>query len=382
MKRILIFLNYAFAILLLSSYLAPYINPAVFWPIALLGLAYPFLLIFNVLFLFYWIVRRKKYLWVSLLTILFGWSYIFRFVQLGIDQDGGDATGPWVEVLSYNVRVFDLYNWKDENNEQTRDKIYEFIGSDGADILCLQEYYSNDNGDFSSAGAISEAGGAINVHESYTTSLGPNHWGIATFSRFPIVGKGQVKFESSTSNICVFTDIATGEDTVRVYNAHLGSVHFGYEEYELLEKVGTQAGSRDSSGPLGKSRQIEKAQREDIPVSEVTTSMVRLLKRAFVNRAAQARAVANHAAESPYPVIICGDINDTPMSYAYELLAKDRQDAFKVAGVGFGNTYAGVLPFFRIDYILCDQEIGLVNFSTNSNIPYSDHYPVSCNLVL
>jgi endonuclease/exonuclease/phosphatase family metal-dependent hydrolase len=383
MKRILIILNYVSIVLLLLSYISPFIDPRIFWPIALCGLVFPFLLIGNGLFLLYWIVKRKKHKWVSLVVILLGMPYAVRYLQINSGSDpaqSGERNS--VDVLSFNVRLFDLYNWKNAENEVTRDNIYKFLADEDADIMCFQEYYSNDRGDFTGVSHIVEIQRSGYHHIKYSNSIGRSHWGIATFSKYPIVNKGSVSFSHKTNNICIFSDIVVGKDTVRIYNAHLGSVHFGYEEYDFLQAVAQKEGSRDSSGPLGKSQQIEKARREDIPFTDVMASMVRLLRDAYINRAEQASAVAEHASSSPYPVVICGDINDTPVSYAYQQLADQRQDAFMEAGNGFGNSYAGVVPLFRIDYILCDEQIRLLDFNTRRDIDYSDHYPLSCTLGL
>ena len=76
------------------------------------------------------------------------------------------------------------------------------------------------------------------------------------------------------------------------------------------------------------------------------------LKSAFVLRAEQAQIIANYIKDSPYPVIVMGDFNDTPQSYAYRKIRKGIHDAFRLAGGGFGNTYSGDLPSFRIDFIM------------------------------
>jgi len=383
MKRILVILNYTTVGLSLLSYTAPFVDPETFWPIALCGLIFPFLLIGNVLFLIYWIFRAEQYKWISLVVVLLGMPYVVRYLQFEFTRDRVATEGrKGVSLLSFNVRLFDLYNWKNAENEVTRDKIYRFIEDEAADIICFQEYYSNDEGKFTEVSHILALQQSEYYHTDYSNSIGGSNWGIATFSKYPIVNRGSVAFARKSNNICIFSDVVVGQDTLRIYNAHLGSVHFGYEEYEFLQTVATQKGNRDSSGPLGKSQQIEKAQKDDVPVVEVMASMIRLFRNAYVSRSQQASAVAAHAADSPYRVVICGDINDTPVSYAYKLLSDQKIDAFVEAGSGFGNSYAGVVPLFRIDYIFCDAQIRLLDFHTRRDIGYSDHYPLSCTMEL
>lgn len=101
------------------------------------------------------------------------------------------------------------------------------------------------------------------------------------------------------------------------------------------------------------------------------------LKYAFKKRAHQADVLTEHIQSSPYPVIVCGDFNDTPVSYSYRKIRKDLVDAYIKSGRGIGNTYSGVFPSYRIDYILHSRDIQSVGFET-IKVNYSDHYPVSC----
>jgi endonuclease/exonuclease/phosphatase family metal-dependent hydrolase len=85
--------------------------------------------------------------------------------------------------------------------------------------------------------------------------------------------------------------------------------------------------------------------------------------------------------QSPYPVIICGDFNDTPSSYTYHQLSEGLIDAFKESGNGIGHTYGGALPSFRIDYILHDERFKSTRFNTIRS-KFSDHYPITTSLKL
>jgi endonuclease/exonuclease/phosphatase family metal-dependent hydrolase len=119
-----------------------------------------------------------------------------------------------------------------------------------------------------------------------------------------------------------------------------------------------------------------KAEKEE-QVKEKSKRIMRMMKNAFQKRAVQADLVADHIKTSPYPVILCTDLNDTPISYAYHRLKKNLNDAFTESGSGFGHTYTGFYPSFRIDYILISESLQAANFAS---IPSdnSDHYPVRC----
>jgi len=100
-------------------------------------------------------------------------------------------------------------------------------------------------------------------------------------------------------------------------------------------------------------------------------------KTAFQKRALQVNIVSEHIKDSPYPVIVCGDFNDTPVSYTYHQISKNLNDAFSETGSGIGRTYANILPAFRIDYILYDDFFDSHNYIIHT-IEISDHYPISC----
>jgi endonuclease/exonuclease/phosphatase family metal-dependent hydrolase len=100
---------------------------------------------------------------------------------------------------------------------------------------------------------------------------------------------------------------------------------------------------------------------------------------ALKKRAKQVEIVTNHILNSPYPVIVCGDFNDSPISYNYRQMRRNLNDAFIEAGAGVGHTYKGFFPSFRIDYILYNQEFKATSYSS-PRIVFSDHYPVVATL--
>jgi endonuclease/exonuclease/phosphatase family metal-dependent hydrolase len=182
---------------------------------------------------------------------------------------------------------------------------------------------------------------------------------LATFSRFKITGVGHVM--TPNQNIfAIFTDIVMGRDTIRVYNIHLQSIRFGKNDYSFYSQLTDQARETDDNFHLGKG----------------TFNIIAKLKKAFVTRANQVDILKNNIKRSPYPVIICGDFNDTPASYTYQQLSDGLHDSFRNAGQGFlASTYGGAFPSFRIDYILYDNTFTAYNYSRNT-INLSDHYPV------
>jgi endonuclease/exonuclease/phosphatase family metal-dependent hydrolase len=99
------------------------------------------------------------------------------------------------------------------------------------------------------------------------------------------------------------------------------------------------------------------------------------LKKGFVRRAQQAQLLKDYVNKSPYPVIVAGDFNDTPVSYAYRKIRKGLNDSFVNSGYGAGFTYRGNYPPNRIDYILYDNNL-INSYFEITKIKYSDHYPI------
>ncbi len=352
--------NLLAVLLLLLAYLSVRVPPERAWPLAFLGMAYPFMLPVHLFFLIWWALFRPKRMLVSLAAVALGAGHLGDHVQLfGRTRAPADAVGPHLKVMSYNVRLFDLYNWS--GNTRTRNEILDLIAFEGADILCLQEFFlAEDQRFFNTKDTLLRHLGYKSCHDSYTahTRRG-HHFGIATFSTLPIVGKGTLEFPDDLNNLCIWTDLMLGGDTVRVYNAHLASVRFGDTEYRFMEELDRRADT--DSLRSGGSR------------------IAGLLRNAFLRRAREARMITTHMAGSPHPVLYCGDLNDTPMSYGYGLLTQQLTDAFVESGRGTGSTYIGVFPSFRIDHIMHGPGFTTWNFRTLPE-ELSDHRAIVCEV--
>lgn len=338
--------NIGTTFMLLLSYLAPIVPPDSFWPLSLFGLGFPYLVLINFVFLVIWILHRSIRLLVPLIALILGYNNFTNTFQL-IPHSG--STGQGIKVLSYNVHSF-KYDLRTHRGNDP--KILEYFKSTGAEIICLQEATLLKEGKLSPQG-IRDALPEINHLQLASTST---YSGSVTFSKFPIINLGEIRFPGS-SNLVLFSDIKiSNRQTIRVYNCHLQSYSIDPDDYSIIDSIGLGSNSHQ----IAEARKISYK-----------------LKTGFKFRAFQARKVADHILKSPYPVLVCGDFNDTPVSYAYRKVRGELKDAFVGSGWGLSNTYNGELPSFRIDYILFNSKFKAGNYKRD-RIYLSDHFPVRC----
>jgi endonuclease/exonuclease/phosphatase family metal-dependent hydrolase len=336
------------------------VSPAVFWPLAFFGLLHPAFVALNLAFLCWWIIRRRRQALYSLAMLMLSIPYFGSQLRLRFTTEPAPANA--FTMMSYNVKLFDLYNWS--GNAQTRAKIFTQLSAEKPDVLSLQEFFTEDTGDFRNLDSLRQLLKMPYAHYEYTVSLHKDdHWGVVTYSRFPIVGQGKIVFNNRNNNICIYSDLLIEKDTVRVYNMHLQSVSFGFADYKFMNKVKS---GEDAEDELASSRNI-----------------LRRMKRAYIKRARQAESIAEHISSCPYPVIVCGDFNDTPVSYTYRTISNGLEDAFCNGGKGFGKTFANPFPVPRIDYILHSPAMRSYEFRTLNEVQdLSDHYPVLAKISL
>jgi len=358
LSRIFMLLNWIFILGLLVSYLSVFINPRSFVIPAFFGLAYPYFFFINVIFIIAWIINRKYYFVYALLALLIGWNYPGKYIQVRGKQGTAPETGQFT-VMTYNVQNLAGNNWNLPNNEIT-DQIKEFLKKTQVDILCLQEFsvYKQDVptllNNFSK-----ELNFPYIEYARYINADRTKFDIMVLFSRHPVIHSFILPKEDNR-NLGLFSDVVIDHDTIRVFNVHLESIRFKAEDIDFITEMELQNADEDS-------------------FAEGSKKVISKLSKAFQIRAGQAVNLKSYMDSSPYPVILCGDFNDSPVSFSYHKIAAGLQDAFIESGSGFGNTYAGKLPSFRIDYILYDPYFQSINYLTYP-VKYSDHFPISCTV--
>lgn len=329
----------------LLAYLAPHANPAKIWQLSFLGLAYPFLLVGNIGFIIFWAVKRKPYFLFSIGCILVGFGYFTSFFgwHFFSGKTGGKDD---IKLMTYNIAGFRKFEAESKDKQQLKTAILEKFAQENGqpDILCIQE------------------GSGDQAVEVIRKTFGYSHYfkkkGTVIFSKYPFVNQDMLPF-GNTGNSCVWADLKTPKGIVRVYCAHLQSNWLTY----TANKIATKGDLR------------EKQTWKDIRY------VMRQYKNAVAIRAGQAQVIKDHLSKSPYPVILCGDFNDPPVSYVHRLLSEGLQDSFCEKGSGVSFTFAGKLPALRIDYVLCSK-IFQVKSHRVGDVELSDHFPVLVSLEL
>ena len=327
-NTLLFLLNSLFATLLLLSFLLPYISPKSFSLLAVISLFVPVLFITNILFVLYWVLKLKKQFVISTIVLVIGWLTANPFY---IFSNETEATKEDIKVMSFNVRMFNYYKWN--SDKELAKKTADFIYKESPDILAIQEFYASPEVTFS-----------YPYHYIKTKSK-KDKFGLALFSKYPIVNSGSLDFINSANNI-IYVDILKEKDTIRVYNIHLESLkinpnkeHFGEENNQKL---------------IGR------------------------LQNTFKKQVLQTEQFLAHEEKWKGKKIILGDFNNTAFSWVYRKIKEDKKDAFIEAGNGFGKTFNYPFPM-RIDFILASSTIQINEFKTFDE-KFSDHFPIEARI--
>jgi len=347
-KHILLIFNIIVSVALFGSYFSQYVPPDKWWTPSLLGLIYPYLLFVNLIFVVIWLLIKTNYALWSFICIILGWGMLVRFIQIS----GKESEVTDIRLVSYNVRNFTGQG--KNSSRELANVIKSFLKQDEPDIICLQEVRLRTNQVFN----LEETKKEFSRIRHYQYASAGRTLGSVTMTRFPIVNMEEIRFENS-GNIAICTDIICKKERIRIFNVHLQSYKIDPDQYDIIET------------PIISEKKDIKELRE----------LGRKYKKAMEKRAVQARVIREKIKESPYPVIVCGDFNDTPSSYAYRTTKGWLRDGFVRSGKGIGLTYIGKMPSFRIDYILHSRSFKSYNFRIH-RIPYSDHLPISCGLKL
>ncbi len=324
------------------------------WWAGFLSLSIPLVALSFLLWLLFWMPRRRLYAWLSVLWMLAATPTLDGEFQLNWNSyapSQGKTTGNMLSIMSYNVRVFNVYEHLQAEDSLISRQMIQWVSEHPAQIKCLQEIYNEDSSKvFNTVAKIAQKG-KYNYYLAPLPSNNPykvGYFGMGIFSVYPIVHSGYLELGHRRSNRAIFIDIVHEKDTVRIYNVHLASMSIDINGH-------TPASSKAAHW----------------------VNVLRKLKEGFIRRTHEQARLLEHIKRSPYPVIVCGDFNAVPHSYTYHTFKKHLSNAFEEAGTGFGFTYSNPPLLLRIDHQFFDDTFWQVlGCHVLRHVPYSDHYPL------
>lgn len=333
------------------TYFVPYTDPARVWFFPILGLAAPAVYVATLVLALYWIIRwRWLRAGVMLVLVAVGLFHVSLFWRPELKRNYHAET---VDRAAFKVMTYNVRNFYGENGSSSVGDILALVEEQDPDVICLQE--------FNARLAEKEEGFALLEGKYESASFGrteapdSQHGApLLILSKYRILRSGTVLTPSSS----VWADVIIGEDTVRVFNNHLRSTAITTSDNEYL----TRRGFLTDTAREVKLRSIVDRYREN-----------------SVLRAAQVDSIAQVVSAVRTRRILCGDFNDTPMSYVYRTMARGLNDAFSECGSGYSHTYRGFYNTLRIDYVLSSAGFETLTYEVPP-VDYSDHHPVVVRL--
>lgn len=337
-------------ILLLTAY-SPHIHPVVHPIESCMGLTFPIFLIINGCFLLFWLIANYKFALLPLLGFILCYPQIETYLPMNFRTKSVPEES--IKLLSYNVMAFNHLEKTDGKNP-----VLSYIQEIDADIVCMQEYATSESAKIH----LNEKDIRQGMKEYRYRNIrqvgqkGGNT--LACYSKYPILSSRVIEYDSNYNGSVVY-ELKVKDDTITLINNHLESNKLTKED-----KVVYEAMLKDPDA---------------VKVKTGARLLVNKLAEASAIRSQQADAIAQEIAASPHRfIIVCGDFNDSPISYTHRVIAQDLDDAFTESGRGLGISYNQNKFYFRIDNILISKNLKAYNCTVDRSIDSSDHFPIWC----
>ena len=307
---------------------AGHVSPARHPICEVISLGFPIPLAVNLLFLVFWLVSAARFALIPLVGMLLCFNSVRDYCPVNIP---GDKSESQIKVLSFNLNNY--------NGNTAPDSDYiaitNYIIDSGADIVCMQE---SQIGNRRMGKVITSM--VENVYPYRRDDRKPGHVKQSFYSKYPIRWAKDIPFErdhkmpkDASKNASMVYCLDMGEDSLLVFNCHLRN------ERSLISKI-------ESSGK------------------------VRALEADFISRTLKKHSDAS--------VLLCGDFNSSPTSYAHHVIAGCLTDCFRKTGNGVGYSYSHYGMYVRIDHVFCSDDWTPVSCKIDKNFTVSDHLPVIC----
>jgi endonuclease/exonuclease/phosphatase family metal-dependent hydrolase len=339
-------------LLLLAALACPYYDPGHYWILSLLGLFFKIFIAVHLFLMLVFLIGRVYSIFIfSCIILLFCIGPIIH--ATGLQVFGSlKLSNPDLKVMTYNID--DMQDFLDPYDTA---QILKTVKEESPDIICFQEYYTN----YEHKKSIVKRMDGMGYHFYYEYLTDPPKPGIgagqALFSKIPFHNVQIIPFDS-TINGAFSADFIIKGKPVRIYNIHFQSITLRDHETKIPSSL------KDFQSPQ----------------KDYYRMLFTKIKWAFGKRGTQVRKVKREIQHTKVTVIVCGDFNDTPLSYTYKQMTEYLDDTFLESNFGLGSTYAGRIRLQRIDYILTSPYIR-ANTRVVHN-PGSDHFPVVSTMSL
>ena len=314
----------AVALAFVITLFIPTLDPRRWGEIVTLGLVAPFVYSAQAVVTLYWIIRWR--MWVAVPMILLSVVGLFSLTSFYNMEVRRTYSGQKYERTAFKVMTYNVRSFIDDNGERSIDSMVAIIKSVNPDILCLQEF-----------GFREAIDSLLKPMNAMPKSLSRTNLSPVIYSRYPIAQAQRI----DTMKEVVWADVVVREDTFRVFNTHLHSTEIRRADSQYLENHEYLEG--DSS-------------------QQHVREMIHRLSENNKSRAVQVDTISQLIASSPYPVIVCGDFNDVPVSNTYRRMSHRLRDAFREEGRGYSYTYRGFFDMLRIDYIMCSKNFSVLSY--------------------
>lgn len=340
--------NFASVIVMLLVGFSDRLNPSDHPLLSTLGMTFPIFLLINLAFIFFWLIFKWRMVWISVCGFLLAYVPISIYIPINVQQDIPEGA---LKVISYNVCTYGGNYKYDDGFERVRDYLF----AEDPDIVCLQEDVDTWRRyvflHYEKHFAYNDTMVIANTAQSF------NALGIHT--KYPIIRRERIAYQSE-ANGSVAWWLKVNGDTLVVVNNHFESCHLNNDDRRQYRQILKGEMSRDS-------------------VREESKMLLIKLAEANAKRAAQIRIVRDYAQQhSQYPVIVCGDFNDNPISYSRHAMAEALTDCFVKTGRGIGLSYNQKAFSFRIDHFFCNDKLEPYHCKIDGKMDASDHNPLIC----
>lgn len=322
-----------------------YINPATYGKyFSVIGLCFP-IFVGIVLFVgFVTLLFQPKMVWITVVGLLGCCSSLRDYCPINLSSPPPKNA---LKVMSYNTMAFN--NWA--KDEKTGDmEVMRYVCSQRPDIACLQEAsFRNDDDQRSALNTIKRYG----LHYDWC-AIGDGTVGVA--SKFPIV-KHELLCHSKSNGAVAFFVTPKSQDTIIVVSAHLESMRLSKEERSNYNEIVRNPEQVEEIH--GKVTLIKKIATGGEERAHQTDTLIH-----FLNKHANKK------------LILMGDFNDTPISYAHHSICSRLTDAYRATGNGIGRSFNKDAIYVRIDNIFCSSHFKPYATRVDDSVPFSDHYPI------